>query len=239
MIVKKLKKFAEKDYEGLSKNGARELRDIRNKIAKDLQVQRKRTIGSKALENIIDNADYDAWDARCNILGRERIQAEKRKKLAEQLRRKKNLKIAGKTALGVGVAGGLAYGAKKLYDKKKKSKEFSETKENASKGLAYGSTAAGLGALGATTASLGYNAKAMKRGLSNSAAYEGKTLGELLKSKKFKDAITRVKRSYNNREAKASNLSGRAGKVAGGLAAASIAMGAGSKLLKGKSNKNK
>lgn len=240
MIVKKLKKFAKEDYEGLSKNGAKELRGIRNKIAKDLRAQRKRTIGSKALENIRDNADYDAWDARVNILGRERIQAEKRKKLAEQLRRrKKNLKIAGKTALGVGLASGLAVGAKKLYDKKKKSKEFSETKENTSKGLAYGSTAAGLGALGATTASLGYNAKAVKRGLENSAAYEGKTLGELLKSKKFKDATTRVKRAINNREAKASNLSGKAGKIAGGLAAASIAMGAGSKLLKGKSDKNK
>lgn len=239
MIVKKLKKFAKEDYEGLSKNGAKELRGIRNKIAKDLRAQRKRTIGSKALENIRDNADYDAWDARVNILGRERIQAEKRKKLAEQLRRKKNLKIAGKTALGIGAATGLAYGAKKLYDKNKKSKEFSETKEKASKGLACGSTAAGLGALGATTASLGYNAKAVKRGLENSAAYEGKTLGELLKSKKFKNATTRVKRAINNREAKASNIAGKAGKIAGGLAAASIAMGAGSKLLKGKSNKNK
>lgn len=166
-------------------------------------------------------------------------QASKRQKLAEQLRRKKNLKIAGKTALGLGVAGGLAYGAKKLYDKKRKAKEFSETKENASKGLAYGSTVAGLGALGATAASLGYGAKSVKRGLENSAAYEGKTLSELLKSKKFKDAATRIKRAVNNREAKASNLSGKAGKIAGGLAAASIAMGAGSKLLKGKSDKKK
>lgn len=239
ILKKKIKKFAEKDYEGLSKNGARELRDIRNKIAKDLQVQRKRTIGSKALENIIDNADYDAWDARCNILGRECLQSAKRRELANQLRRKKNLKIAGKTALGVGLASGLAYGAKKLYDKNKKSKEFSETKENASKGLAYGSTATGIGALGATAASLGYNAKAIKRGLDNSAAYEGKTLGELLKSKRFKDATTRVKRAINNREAKASNIAGKAGKIAGGLAAASIAMGAGSKLLKGKSDRKK
>jgi hypothetical protein len=165
--------------------------------------------------------------------------SKRRQKLAEQLRRKKNLKIAGKTALGIGLASGLAYGAKKLYDKNKKSKEFSETKENASKGLAYGSTATGIGALGATAASLGYNAKAIKRGLENSAAYEGKTLGELLKSKRFKDATTRVKRAINNREAKASNIAGKAGKIAGGLAAASIAMGAGSKLLKGKSDKKK
>ena len=165
--------------------------------------------------------------------------SKRRQELANQLRRKKNLKIAGKTALGVGLASGLAYGAKKLYDKNKKSKEFSETKENASKGLAYGSTATGIGALGATAASLGYNAKAIKRGLENSAAYEGKTLGELLKSKRFKDATTRVKRAINNREAKASNIAGKAGKIAGGLAAASIAMGAGSKLLKGKSDKKK
>lgn len=122
---------------------------------------------------------------------------------------------------------------------KKMSKGFSETKENASKGLAYGSTAAGLGALGATAATLGYDAKAVRRGLKNSAAFEGKTLGELLKSKKFKDATTRVKKAINNREAKASNMAGKASKIAGGLAAASIAMGAGSKLLKGKSDKKK
>ena len=199
MIVKKLKKFAERDYNGLSKNGAEELRKIRNKIAKDLRAQRKSAIGSKALENIRDAADYNAWDARVNIIGRECTQAAKRKELAEQLRRKKNLKIAGKTALGVGLASGLAVGAKKLYDKNKKSKEFSETKEKVSKGLACGSTATGLGALGATAASLGYGAKSVKRGLENSAAYEGKTLGELLKSKKFKDAATRIKRAFNNR----------------------------------------
>lgn len=266
MILKKLKKFAEKDYKGLSKNGAKELREIRNKLAEGLRKERKTLkerksildkaakIGDKKLidlsENVADlsshnlensrrTAAYKAWEAKAEILGKELIQAEKRKKLAEQLRRKKNLKIAGKTALGVGAVTGLAVGAKKLYDKNKKSKEFSETKENVSKGLAYGSTAAGLGALGATTASLGYNAKAVKRGLENSAAFEGKTLGELLKSKKFKDATTRVKRAINNREAKASNMAGKAGKIAGGLAAASIAMGAGSKLLRGKKEDKK
>lgn len=125
----KEKEFADKDYKGLSKNGARELRDIRNKIAKDLQVQRKRTIGSKALENIIDNADYDAWDARCNILGRECLQSAKRRELADQLRRKKNLKIAGKTALGVAGVAGLAVGAKKLYDKRRKAAKDDNTEK--------------------------------------------------------------------------------------------------------------
>lgn len=49
--------------------------------------------------------------------------------LAEQLRRKKNLKIAGKTALGVAGVAGLAVGAKKLYDKRRKAAKDDNTEK--------------------------------------------------------------------------------------------------------------
>lgn len=234
ILKKKIKKFAEKDYKGLSKSGAKELREVRNKLADILGRRRKDS------KEILKNSSKEgaALEAKYLDVAREVIQNSARKAKSDILGRevKKNLEVANKNALGL--SAGLSSAIKKI-SRKKMSKGFSETKENASKGLAYGSTAAGLGALGATAASLGYGAKSVKRGLENSAAYEGKTLGELLKSKKFKNATTRVKRAINNREAKASNIAGKAGKIAGGLAAASIAMGAGSKLLKGKSDKNK
>lgn len=234
MILKKIKKFAEKDYKGLSKDGAETLKVVRKKLA-DILVRRR-----KDSKEILKNSSKEgaALEAKYLDVAREVIQNSARKAKSDILgiEAKKSLEVANKNALGL--SAGLSSAIKKISSKKM-SKGFSETKENASKGLAYGSTAAGLGVLGATAATLGYDAKAVRRGLKNSAAFEGKTLGELLKSKKFKDATTRVKKAINNREAKASNMAGKASKIAGGLAAASIAMGAGSKLLKGKSDKKK
>jgi hypothetical protein len=159
----KEKEFADKDYKGLSKNGAKELREVRNKLAEDLlkerEIGRYRSsyyvrsgalgnkyidIGDENLKNLAKNgltseserldttrklAQSRAELARNKILDRELSQSAKRQKLAEQLRRKKNLKIAGKTALGIGLASGLAVGAKKLYDKRRKAAKDDNTEK--------------------------------------------------------------------------------------------------------------
>lgn len=156
----KEKEFADKDYKGLSKNGAKELREVRNKLAEDLLKQKKEVnhriseyervnnvgqrfgdetlrdlakegtaIESKTLDVARELAQSDAKALRRDILDRETKQASKRAMLANQLRRKKNLKIAGKTALGVAGVAGLAVGAKKLYDKKRKSAEDDNTEK--------------------------------------------------------------------------------------------------------------
>lgn len=89
----------------------------------------------KAKEKEFAEKDYeglsksDAKALRRDILDRETKQASKRAMLANQLRRKKNLKIAGKTALGVAGTAALAVGAKKLYDKKRKSAEDDNTEK--------------------------------------------------------------------------------------------------------------
>lgn len=162
-----------------------------------------------------------------------------RSKLVEELRAKKlmgqRLKTAGKVGLGVAGAAGLAYGAKKLYDRNKNNqgatKEFSNTKEKVRKGLEYTSTGLGIGTgLGLGTAGY-YGLKATKKGLDGISAYEGKTIKGLLKNKEVKEAADLIKRSFKNGDVRFKGNGKKALNAAAGLAAASIVAGGASKLL--------
>ena len=143
----KEKEFAKKDYEGLSKNGARELRNTRNKLAEELLEQRSKlnkdisdykkyySVGQNLGNDVMKNRAQEGIDLASKISDISRKTIQNRAKttrnylLNKEANKKKSLKKAGKIGLGVAGTAALAVGAKKLYDKKRKAAEDDNTEK--------------------------------------------------------------------------------------------------------------
>lgn len=142
------KEFARRDYEGLSKQNADILRQERSKIAESLSQSRKgikrqidpmiqssESISEKtkyirgknnAFSGAIDDANKRASEIRSKLLKSQEIKKPSKylattNEVSQELS-KKGFKLGkgGKIALGTAAVLGTAYGAKKLYDRKKK-----------------------------------------------------------------------------------------------------------------------
>lgn len=143
----KEKEFTRADYKGLSKNGAKELREVRNNLADALWAQRNRLskdisdyrefirVGQKEGNNTLKKSAQEALDAASEILDLSRKSAQNQAKTArdylldKEANNKKNLKKAGKIGLGVAGTAALAVGGKKLYDKKRKAAKDDNTEK--------------------------------------------------------------------------------------------------------------
>lgn len=141
MILLRNKYFAGRDYAGLDEISKANQREYRNMLAKELNEKRNKINERGSLLATADKQtalNVAKTKSKTNQF-KERFKTELRSPekvassysrhadKAEKLRAKKlmgqNLKKAGYVGLGVAGAAGLAYGAKKLYDRNKASQQ--------------------------------------------------------------------------------------------------------------------